>query len=242
MAIDPHFEFEVAADADLGPHLLVGFAGHGMASLAAVDHLVDDLGTDQVGHARASGVPAVTPFVGGRPRHPTRVYAGEGPGLVVSERFLPAGPGEAFADAVWELARDRGVEEVTVLYSVTYPHGPEEHAVFSVATEDYPDERLADAEVAPLGGGFLDGAVGRLLGRGLDDGPAVATLVTPAHPPGPDFEGAILLLEAVAACYDLAVDTSELRSRSEEIRTHYQELADRMQAMDEDPPEDRMYM
>lgn len=244
MSGTPQFEFRTDAER-LDQRLLVGFASPGMASLVAVDHLVSDLGAEQVGHATVRNLPAVTPFTDGRPRHPVRLYRVEGgPTVLLSEVFLPVGVGELLADAVVGLAGEYGVEEVTTLYGVPYPHGPEEHAVFSVATDSYPGDRLESAGVAPLSGGFLDGFPGQVLARGLDEGaPAVGTLVTPAHPPGPDFDGALLLLDAVASAYGLTVDTTELRERSEEVRRHYQEMADRMESVaDTDRAEDRMYM
>lgn len=244
MTDSPTFEFTVEADT-LDSRLLVGFASPGMPSLVAVDHLVSADGAEQVGHATVRNLPAVTPFTEGRPRRPTRIYRLDG-GLtvVLCEVFLPVGVGEALADGVLELAEEYGVEEVTTLYGVPYPHGPDEHAVFSVATDAYPGDRLEAAGVTPLKGGFLDGFPGQLLARGLDAGaPAVGTLVTPAHPPGPDFDGALLLLDAVAGAYDLTVDTEELQERSEEVRRYYQEMADRMETVsDTDRMEDRMYM
>ncbi len=79
---------------------------------------------------------------------------------------------------------------MTILYGVPYPHGPEEHAVFSIATEDYPVSALEDASVEQRSGGFLDGVPGTLLQNRLgSDAPEAGVCVTPAHPPGPDFEG-----------------------------------------------------
>jgi len=243
----PTFEFHRSDGTGIDSRLLVGFASPGMASLVAVDHLVSNLEATMAGHVNSPDLPAIAPFSDGTPRRPTRLYDTDADlSLLVSEVFLPVGIGDRFADAVVEFADENGVEEITALYGVAYPHGPEEHAVFSVATESYPSERLAENGIAPLRGGFLDGIPGGLLTRGLDqDTPAVGTLVTPAHPPGPDFEGALLLLDAVRNQYGIDVDTAELEERSEEVRRYYQELADRMQAVSEDDgdlPEDRMYM
>jgi len=157
---------------------------------------------------------------------------------------LPPRPGAVDAAVV----DDHGIEEVTALQGVPFPHGPDEHAVFSVATEDYRERHREDEPIPPLGGGFFDGIPGELMTRGLEgDVPAVGTLVTPSHPPGPDFDGALLVLAAVETLYD--VDASELERRSEELRRRYEELAERMQALSEgdaglgrDYPEDRMYM
>ena len=244
----PHFEFELAPDATLGSHLLIGFASPGMSSLVATDHLTTELDASEVGHATAHGLATVTPFTDGKPRYATRLYdSGEDLSLLVSEVFLPAAVGELLGDAVVTLANQHGVDEITLLYGASYPHGPEQHAVFSVSTDAYPTDRLDDHGVEPLSGGFLDGLVGSLLDRGIDDEtPAVGTLVTPGHPPGPDFDAALLLLDAVCAHYNIEVDRAELEERSEEIHRYYAELADRMEAVQDEGSrdwlDDRMYM
>lgn len=244
MSATPQFEFHLSADATLDDRLVLGSATPGMSSLIAVNHLIEHQETTKVGHARAHNLPAITPFSDGVPRQPIRLYATEnGPNYLVSEVFHPAGIAELFADALWELATDHGVEEITQLYGVPYPHGPEDHAVFYVGTEPPATERLG--EIQPLTGGFLDGIPGRLLERGLEaDQPAAQVFVTPAHLPGPEFEAAIRLVNAIGSCFDVAVDTTELQEESAEIKRYYQELTDRLNDQEDETDilTDRMYM
>jgi uncharacterized protein len=248
MAETPRFEFELDPDVTLGSRLLIGFGSPGMSSLVATDHLTTELDASEVGHATASGLATVTPFTDGKPRYATRLYdTGEDLSLLVSEVLLPAPVGELLGDAILALADDHGIEEITLLYGASYPHGPEQHAVFSVSTDAYPTERVVDHGVKPLSGGFLDGLVGGLLEDGInDETPAVGVLVTPGHPPGPDFDAALLFMDAVCAHYDIDVDRTELEERSEEVDRYYAELADRMGAVQDEGSrdwiDDRMYM
>lgn len=246
MAAAPQFEFHVEADADLGDTLVVGFASPAMASLIAADHLATDGETTQVGHVTSHNLPTITPFSEGTPRYPIRLYTtGAGPTILVSELFVPLEIGDRFADATVELTADHGIDTVTVLYGVPYPHGPDEHAVFSVTTGTYPRATLDEAGIEPLRGGFLDGTPGTLLNFGIEDEtPAVGVFVTPAHPPGPDFEAALRLLDAVEHQFELTLDTTALQAQSEEIHRYYEELAARIESESEkrEFPEDRMYM
>jgi len=235
--------FDITVEGTVSDRLLVAFASPGMAGLIAGDHLVSDLGAEQVGHASARDLPAIVPFTDGTPRHAVRLYDTDGPAILVSEVFTPVGVGERLAEAVGGLVDEAGVREVTGLYGVPYPHGPDDHAVFGVHTDGFDDTRLGEHGVELLSGGFLDGFPAALVSRGMvADGHDVGLLVTPAHPPGPDFEGALLLLEAAATHYGLDVDTTTVEERSEEIRRYYRELADRMESVETDTPEDRMYM
>ena len=83
-----------------------------------------------------------------------------------------------------------------------------------------------------------------LVGHMTVSGPAVGVLVTPADPPGPDFEVALRMLAVVEHHYHITVDITQLEEQSEEIQRYYEELAARIEAesVGRDLPEDRMYM
>jgi uncharacterized protein len=250
MPTDPAFEVDVDEDADLGETLVVGVADIGVAGLTTVDYLTSHAETSQIGHVRTHGVPDITPFSEGVPRHPIRLYSTAETDLSVllSEVFLPVGAADRIAEAVYEWAQSTGFEEIVLLFGAPFPHGEAEHTVFHVATEGFREHRLADTDIEGLPGGFFDGIVGELVTRGLEpETPEVGVLVTPSHPPGPDLDGALRLLEGFERVYDVDVDESELQTRAEEMKQYYQELANRMQNLQEsegsrDYPEDRMYM
>jgi uncharacterized protein len=164
--------------------------------------------------------------------------------VLTNELFVPLGATAPFADAVydWVLAND--VSEIVVLAGVPVPHGPEGHRTYSVTTEEFDDERLADAGITPMGSGFLDGINAELVRRGMvDEGVSVGILLTPVHAQVPDVEAAIRLVDAVAPMYDLGVDTAPLEAFGAEVAQYYEELADRLEATEErHRPEERMYM
>jgi uncharacterized protein len=247
MAHDPRFE--VHAPGTTGESLIVGVANPGMAGVTAVDYLVDSLECEEVGHVTAEGFPSVVPFADGEPRHHTRLYdiPAANATVLASELLVPAGVSEAFADGLLDWTASDGVEEVVVLNGVPFPHGPDEHRVFHVSTAGFRERRLAGSPVDPLTGGFVDGVVGELLSNALGGGaPPTGVLLTPTHPPGPDLDAALLFLETLRSLYDLPVDPSALRERSEELKRFYSELAERAQNMQATEPrefsEDRAYM
>ncbi len=106
MTENASFEFYADAAATIGDRLLVGYAGPGMASLVATDHLVTEQQTTQVGHIRAHNLPTFTTFNEGVPRYPSRLYTNEsGPALLVSELFSPSklATASAMQSASWQL-------------------------------------------------------------------------------------------------------------------------------------------
>ncbi len=224
-----------------------------MAGLTAADYLVRQVDSEQIGYISPDDFPAITPFEDGEPRHHTRLYhlPEANVTVLVGELFVPVGAAHSFTDAIMDWIEPKAIGEIAVLHGVPYPHGPEEHSVFHVSTPAYQTRRLSKTEVQPLGGGLLDGVVGEIVSRSLDDGaPPAGVYVTPTHPPGPDIDAAILLLDAIQDIYGFTVDEEELKQRSEELKQYYTELAERIKTMNEaeqplgtrEYPEDRMYM
>ena len=244
---DPEPTFDVKRrEDDASSRLVLGFSEFGLAGLTAVDYLVTHLELEQTGRVLAGGLPAITPFAEGVPRHHTRLFSRDDLDLtvLVGELFVPPRAAEPFSEAILEWTETTEVEEVVVLSGVPFAHGPEEHRAFYVATEDFREARLADAEITPMGGGFLDGINGALMARGLDSEMRTCLLTTPVHAQTPDADAALRLIEAFLTVYDLDVDLGPMTEFAARVSEQYEELAARMRATQEEEraPEDRMYM
>ncbi|MDS0299292.1 PAC2 family protein [Halogeometricum sp. S1BR25-6] len=237
-------DFAISSDQSPGETLLAGFSTFGLAGLTAADFVVDQLELEEIGHLTVEGLPAVTPFEEGRPRHHTRLFSR--PDLdvtvLVGELFVPAAAGGAFSDAVLEWTEQKGVDEIAVLSGVPIPHSHAEHETYFVATDDYRERRLADTEIPPMGRGFFDGTNAALVERGIDSPLGVCVYITPVHAQVPDVDAAVRLVEAAESVYGLGLDADPLEAFAGEVRQHYAELAERLEAREEEMPEDRMYM
>ncbi|PSP77102.1 hypothetical protein BRC81_10750 [Halobacteriales archaeon QS_1_68_20] len=249
MTIDPStLEFEITGAEPPADVVIAGFSQFGLAGLTAVDYLVDHLDLTERGRVEVRGLPTITPFADGRPRHHTRLFSRDDLDVTVmaGELFVPADAARPFSDAVRSWVEDEGAEEVAVLSGTPVPHGPDEHRTFCVGTEDYRDHRLADADVPAMDNGFLEGVSGALVGRGMDTDLGVGVLLTPVHQQPPDVEAAVRLVETVADLYDLPVDVGPLGSFADELSRYYADLQERLQAEadrdDRSFPEDRMFM
>ncbi|MFO7926424.1 MAG: proteasome assembly chaperone family protein [Halobacteriota archaeon] len=251
----PQDSFEIAVPGDISPGqtLLIGPANLGMAGVTAADYLVRHLDSEKIGHITPEELPAITPFEDGKPRHHTRLYNLTNFDLtvVVGELFVPVWAARPFTEALIEWVSTNRIEEIVLLHGVPFPHGPEEHAVFYVASEPYRETRLAETDLQPLRGGFLDGVAGELISKSVDgEIPPVGVYVTPTHPPGPDIDAAFKFFDAIESVYGVEVDRAELEQRSEELKRYYSNLAERMATLEEENqrsrnreyPEDRTYM
>ncbi|WP_415381722.1 proteasome assembly chaperone family protein [Halosimplex sp. TS25] len=243
---EPTFDVQESGDTDIDADALIaGFSEFGLAGLTAVDYLVQQLELTPAGRVTTRDMPTITPFDGGRPRHPVRLFSADevDVAVLVSELFVPATAARSFSDALLDWTAAADVPETVVLSGVQMPHAEEDHRTFFVATDDYRETRLEDADVPPMASGFTDGVKASLLARGIDSPLRACVYATPAHPQAPDAEAALRLVETADEVYDLGVDTEPMKSFAADVQQHYQDLAERIeQARDEQQPEDRMYM
>jgi len=249
----PTTDFEIdAPEIESGQALLVGLASPGMAGLTTANQIVKSVESREIGSISPTELPGITPFEDGTPRHHTRLYDLVGTDVIVlvGELFVPAWAARSFADSLLAWSSEAGVSEIAVLHTIAYPHGPEDHRVFHVATDAYRDERLS-GQSTPMKGGVLDGVAGEVVSACLGEGePTVGVFITPAHPPGPDIDGALLFLDAIEDIYDFSVDRDELEELSREIKQYYETLDERLATLNEaeesrderDFYADRMYM
>ena len=237
--------FEIDADAARGTTLLCGFSRFGLAGLTAADYLVDHLSMEYVGHVATTDLPTITPFEDGAPRHHTRLFGGPDLDVVVlvNELFVPITATDALARSILAWTDENAIDEIAVLSGVPVAHGPDDHLVFYVATEDYRRERLEGVDIPAMGRGFLDGVNANLLARGVDTDLRAGVFLTPVHAQAPDVDAALRLIDGFETVYGLDVDSGPLEAFAEEVRQYYQELASRLETVDRaKQPEDRMYM
>ncbi|AGN02029.1 hypothetical protein L593_10420 [Salinarchaeum sp. Harcht-Bsk1] len=225
--------------------VVAGFSEFGLAGLTAVDYLTTQFEMEPVGHVRADGLPSITPFTAGEPRHPVRLHASNDVPVtaLVGEQFVPVWAADEFGESLLEWIDASEVDELCLVSGIPVPHGPEDHRAFWIATEDFRERRLEETDLDPMGNGFLDGVGAALLDRGIDTDLAVSVLVTPVHPQVPDADAALRLLEGLVDVYGIDVETGPLETFAEEVREYYGELSARLQTVaEDDQPEDRMYM
>lgn len=237
--------FSITHEETTSARLVAGFSSFGLAGLTAVDFLVDHLDLETAGYISTEALPAITPFENGTPRHHTRLFSRDDLDVtvLVNELFVPLWATDPFAEAILEWTGECAVDEVTVLSGVPVPHGPEEHDVFYIATEDYQDEQLADAEIPAMGNGFLDGVNASLISRGMDSALRVGVLATPVHQQVPDVEAALRLIQAFERLYGIDVDTDSIEKFAREVEAYYRDLESRLETMHQtETPEDHMYM
>ena len=237
-------EFEVSHEGDPGDILYIGLSEFGMAGLTAINHVKDALGLEETGHISAPGLVSITSFEEGKPRHHTRFFSGDNYSLLVGELFIPPFATTAFSKSVLEWCRENEVEEIVFLTGIPVQHSEAEHDAYYVASDDFREARLNDADVEPMGVGFLQGVYADILQDGMDTPLKVGVFITPVHNVVQDIDASLRLLTTLQNLYGLETDKSELEKHAREVNDYYSRLSHHVQEREQDETKfyDRAFM
>lgn len=243
-------ELTLDIDTDTPPAetLIVAFPGPGLAGVSANQYLIEQLGLEETGHIQAAGLPAITPYVHGRPYHHTRLFSTESFGytVLISELPIPLQLSEPFGRILLEWIDDSVVDEVVLLTAI--PTLESTADLYYIASDDYRERRLDDTSIQPMEGGYLTGVNASLTAQAIDTSLRVGVLASSVNPwQAMDGAASLRLVEGLNSIYGLDVDTTELRAFAERTRQHYEQLAAEIQAQQESlhrrvAPEDYGYM
>lgn len=225
-----------------GALAVAGFIGPGLVAQISVDHMVSSLKMHQVGFIRSRHVPPVAVFIGGKLRHPFRVYSTSDRKAVAILCEVPLPPAALYpvSCAIFDWAEEKGIEEMIVLEGVpTENLLPAERQIYCAA-EPGKCRAFEERGVQVADHAFIGGMAGAILGESLTRGVPGVALITQALAFMPDPGGAIRLLEALNSTYgfqivvkDLIEKEEEIRNKLAEVSRHYKRLKDAEKAAPE---------
>lgn len=218
------------------PVLVEGLPGAGLVGKIAADHLVDALDMEYYGALHCEGLPRVAVYEADSSavRPPVRLYADESSDLLVLQSDVPVSPTQAneFASCVtgWIETND-----VFPLYLSGLPEekdgAPELYGIATGAAEPVLDET---GIVPPRGGGMVSGPTGALLHRATETDLDAVGLIVQTETQFPDPEAARAILKhGVNPIAEIDVDTDRLVERAGEIQEAREQLAERLQNVDQ---------
>ncbi|MBT60555.1 MAG: hypothetical protein CMA63_03250 [Euryarchaeota archaeon] len=206
------------ADPRTGGVAIAGFTTAGMVGVIAASHIIQTLKLQQLGTVLNAEFPAVALIHNEVPKHPVRVYQGEGIGVFTSEIQFKDEQDIMFASTVLEWFTRGGFDQLIIIdglvqSSKEVPQGK----LFGVGSNDSARARLRLANVEPIQQGIVAGITGFLLGEGDRLGIDVTALLSEASPLYPDARAAALAVEAVAELTGIEIPLSELLENAQNI-------------------------
>ena len=219
------------------PFFVEGFPGVGLVGKIATDHLIKTFDMRYYASVQCEGLPRIGVYRDGNRTvmPPVRMYVSESENLLALQSDLPiaAGAVDTVAGCLTAWLRD---QDVRPIYLSGYPAErdgvPELYAVATGGADEILEEHSIDR---PTEDGAVSGPTGALLNHAAQLEFDSVCLVVESNPQFPDPEAARVLIEdGVAPIADLDVDVSDLVDHAAEIRQQREQLAQRMQEVDQE--------
>ena len=216
--------FEIKKVELKSPIIFAGFVGAGLVGPVAINHIITQLGMEEIGVMRSKYLPPSTVFMRGRLRHPFRFYANKEGTIcaIICEITLRMEGLYSLVGSILDWAAEKGSNEIVILDGVA--SNEHDDKAYCAAEEDLV-RTMADKDISMIPQGFITGIPGGILNECLVREIQGLTLLAKANKIAPDPAAAATLIEALNRFYDMNIDTAELQKDKERINAEFQELS-----------------
>ena len=213
------------ADPTTGGVAIAGFTTAGMVGVIAASHIIRTLRLNQLGTVLNADFPAVALIQDEIPKHPVRVYQGNGIGVFTSEIKFQDKQDIMFASTVLEWYTKGGFDKLIIIDGVTSNDKQlEQGELYGVGSSKSARDDLKRAGIEPIQQGIVAGITGFLLGEGDRLGIDVTALLAEASPMYPDARAAAIAIEAVCDLTGLEIPLGELLENAREIENSVRDV------------------
>jgi uncharacterized protein len=219
-------------DSDLmRPVLIVGFPGTGLVGSISASYIIEKKSMHQIAFVDSEYIIPAAIYIGGKLRHPFRIYADGKRSICVIACEAPLRPEgvHSIMELVVSWALRNQVREVIVLDGVPVREGlPNKHRkpmILSSSSPASPSDGLKDQSVKSA---MMTGISGGLISACLSDEMSCTGVLIPSTSGIPDPEGAAMLLETISAMSNvpLEIDVEPLRKEGQAIKRQLKEFMD----------------
>jgi uncharacterized protein len=219
------------ADPRTGGVAIAGFTTAGMVGVIAASHIIKTLKMRQLGTVLNAEFPAVALIHNEVPKHPVRVYQGDGIGVFTSEIQFKNEQDIMFASTVLEWFTKGGFDRLIIIDGLVGTNDIASGQLFGVGSSETARVRLRNAGIEPIQQGIVAGITGFLLGEGDRLGIDVTALLAEASPLYPDARAAALAVEAIGDLTGFEIPLSELLENAQTIESSVQEVIENSRTM-----------
>jgi uncharacterized protein len=212
------------------PILIAGLPGPGLVGSISTSHIIEQLHMHQIACVESEFIVPGVIYIGGRIRHPFRLYSNQEGNVcvLVCEAPIMIHGIHSVLDTVVKWVKDNEVREVIVLEGIPVEGIPDSSRRPMVLSSDirednndslYKDdtEEKKDYSSSSSNTTFIAGISGGLLSSCLSNGIACKALLIPTSSGIPDPEGAAILIESISNITDnyllKRIDARQLREK-----------------------------
>jgi uncharacterized protein len=230
--------------------LVAGFPGPGLVGSMSASYIIEQQKMHQIAYVESDFIMPGVMYIGGRLRHPFRIYSnnnGDACVIVCDAPIVLAGIRQML-NAVVRWAQEHNVREILVLEGIATPEIPQnERKAMIMSSDGRSDDHgflsrirneSTSAEIEPPT--FISGISGALLASCLSNGIPCTGILIPAPRGIPDPEGAAILIEAAnrVASNPFKIDVGQLRTQAVQLKNEMQQLINAMQKQQQEASRD----
>ena len=233
----------------LGGTAVCGFSTVGSVGVIATSHLISSLQLSPMGTVLHPRFPAVALIHDSVPKHPVRVYQGDGIGVFTSEIQFTSEHDVYFANTVLEWFTKGGFDRLIVIDGVVSNELgiKEDSELWGVSSTSVGRDQLDNSSIQRIQQGVVTGIAGYLIAEGERRGLDVTALLAECNPMYPDASAAIIAVEGLSELVGLEVPVEGLLEDARNIEERVREAFEKAQsnalpAPDSDDDEDDVPM
>tara|TARA_B100001778_G_scaffold309139_1_gene290388 strand:+ start:641 stop:1408 length:768 start_codon:yes stop_codon:yes gene_type:complete len=233
----------------LGGTAVCGFSTVGSVGVIATSHLISSLQLSPMGTVLHPRFPAVALIHDSVPKHPVRVYQGDGIGVFTSEIQFTSEHDVYFANTVLEWFTKGGFDRLIVIDGVVSNELgiKEDSELWGVSSTSVGRDQLDNSSIQRIQQGVVTGIAGYLIAEGERRGLDVTALLAECNPMYPDARAAIIAVEGLSELVGVEVPVEGLLEDARNIEERVREAFEKAQsnalpAPDSDDDEDDVPM
>lgn len=190
---------------------ICGFTNAGMVGVISTSHIIRALDLQQQGTVLNESFPAVALVQDEVPKHPVRIYQGDGIGVFTSEIKFEDDKDISLATTVLEWFIKGGFNKLYVIDGIiSQDKDMNESMLYGVGSSPATRASLKEIGIETIRSGVVSGITGFLLGEGDRLGLDVTALLSEASPIYPDARSAAIAIEALTELTGLEIPLGEL--------------------------------
>jgi uncharacterized protein len=224
------------------PLVIGGFVGPSLVGVISASYVIEQLALHEIAHVRSPHIPPVTVFVGGKLRHPFRIYGNEAGDLVVSICEVPIGLTGLYevSSVLLDWLEKIHPREIVVLDGIPVQGIPEVRKPFAVADESRV-QKLKTQGVENAQAALITGMGGSILSECLSRRIPAISILSQASVTVPDPGAVLTVVDALNSVYGLSIQTKVLEQNVQQLNKELREITDQYAKMvkpgsDQDQP------
>ena len=224
--------------------MVAGFPGPGLVGSMSVSYIIEQQKMHQIGYVDSDFIVPGVIYIGGKLRHPFRIYANDERTacVIVCDAPVILSGIRSVLNTVVMWTKYNGVREIMVLEGMA-AQGISEKArrPWVLSNDGQSDDhgylsRIKDKRPEASPPAFISGVSGGLLAACLSNRIPCTALLIPSITGIPDPEGAAILIEKINELTNnpFKIDVQQLRSEAEALKRHLQELINSVKRQQQD--------